>query len=367
MRILWFNWRDLKNPEAGGAEVFTHEVMTRLQGRGYDQTLFTSQFTNSLNQEYVDGIKIIRDGTRYSVYGKAKHYYRQNKGKYDLVVDEINARPFLTPKFVKEANILALCHQIIKEIWYSEVFFPLNFICSNYLERKWLSYYKAIPTITVSNSSKEDLSAMGLKRVFEVPQGLSIKPLRHLEQKEPNPTIVFLGRIKKYKLPHHAISAFKLIKKHIPNAKLWIIGDGNALQELKETNHNHDITFYGHVDNGLKYHLLAKAHLTLVPAVREGWGLVVTESNAMGTPVIGYDVPGLRDSIKDGKNGILVRDNSPDGLARSAISLLTNEDLLLRYSNNALEYSRLFSWDKTADAFEDVLRNTCTKKQLVHA
>ena len=41
MRILWFNWRDTQNPEAGGAEVFTHEIMKRLAKRGYEMTLLT--------------------------------------------------------------------------------------------------------------------------------------------------------------------------------------------------------------------------------------------------------------------------------------------------------------------------------------
>jgi glycosyltransferase involved in cell wall biosynthesis len=52
---------------------------------------------------------------------------------------------------------------------------------------------------------------------------------------------------------------------------------------------------------------LSRAHIILVPAVREGWGLVVTEANAMGTPAIGYDdVPGLRDSIRHGETGITI-------------------------------------------------------------
>jgi Glycosyltransferase len=88
-----------------------------------------------------------------------------------------------------------------------------------------------------------------------------------------------------------------------------------------------------------------------MPSIREGWGLVVTESNSMGTPVIAYDVNGLRDSVLDGRNGILVNDNTPEALAKSALELLTDKEILHRYSANALEYSRQFSWDKTADYF----------------
>ncbi len=51
---------------------------------------------------------------------------------------------------------------------------------------------------------------------------------------------------------------------------------------------------------------MSRAHIILVPAVREGLGLVVTEANALGTPAVGYDVPGLRDSIRHAKTGINV-------------------------------------------------------------
>jgi len=85
--------------------------------------------------------------------------------------------------------------------------------------------------------------------------------------------------------------------------------------------------------------------------------LIVTESNAMGTPVIAYDVNGLRDSIQDGRNGILVKDKNPESLARSAVKLLTDKEELRLLSVNALEYSRQFNWDNTADYFYTQIEN----------
>jgi hypothetical protein len=54
MRILWFNWRDIRNPEAGEAELYTHEVMKRLTEIGHDMTLFTSRFKNCQLNENID-------------------------------------------------------------------------------------------------------------------------------------------------------------------------------------------------------------------------------------------------------------------------------------------------------------------------
>ena len=171
-------------------------------------------------------------------------------------------------------------------------------------------------TLTVSQSSKRDLQDLGFSKVKVMPMGLSVQPLSKLREKEKNYTILFIGRLKRHKLPDHAIEAFLIIKKDFPAAKMWIIGDGymkGQLEKLSDGNEN--ITFFGRISNEEKYDLLSRAHVVLVPSIREGWGLVVTESNAMGTPVIAYDVHGLRDSVRQGENGILVREKTPEMLA----------------------------------------------------
>ena len=356
MKILWFNWRDIRHPDAGGAEVFTHNVMRRLANKGYELTLFCPKFANCLATECIDNITIVRNGGKYTVYNEARRYYNAHGYKYDLIIDEINTKPFLTPKFVKEKPILALFHQLSKQFWFYETFFPLSYIGYYYLEGKWLSYYRNIPTITVSNSSKEDLKLLGFKKIFLVPEGLDITPLSKLPAKEQNPTLIFIGRLTRAKLPKHALEAFRIIKRTIPNAVLWIIGDGYLRKDLEKFNEK-DVVFYGRVKNELKYELLSKAHLVLLPGVREGWGLVVTESNAMGTPVIAYNIHGLRDSVINGKTGILTDENSPRSLAQSAIDLLQDPQLLMDYSLNSLQFSSQFNWDNTADEFDIIIKS----------
>jgi glycosyltransferase involved in cell wall biosynthesis len=98
-----------------------------------------------------------------------------------------------------------------------------------------------------------------------------------------------------------------------------------------------------------------RAHVVLVPSAREGWGLVVVEANAMATPVVGYNVPGLRDSIIHNETGILSTDSSPRSLAEEATSMLQDRGLLNNYSKNALIHSGKFSWDKSAEMFEKVI------------
>lgn len=349
MRILWFNWRDIRHPDAGGAEVLTHEVMRRLVQNGYDMTLFCPKVKGRSDNEVIDGVKIIREGGKYTVYRQGRNYFKRNQENYDLVIDEINPRPFLNPKVLNGKPALVLFHQLIREEWFYEMPFPISYFCHFY-ENKWLLPYKNTRTLTVSESSKMDLEKIGFKNVRVMPMGVSVDPLNAISSKENDPTIVFIGRLKKHKLPDDAVNAFSILKKDLPLAKMWIIGNGYMLGRLRKTA-TKDVTFFGHVENTMKYNLLSRAHVVLIPSIREGWGLIVIESNAMGTPVVAYNVNGLRDSVVDGKNGFLVWEKNPEFLAKHALKLLKDKELLHRLSNQALEYSRHFSWDKTTDFF----------------
>ena len=75
----------------------------------------------------------------------------------------------------------------------------------------------------------------------------------------------------------------------------------------------------------------------------------------MGTPAIAYNVPGLKDSVIDGETGILIKDRSEESLAHAAITILSDKNLLTKYSERALAFSKRFSWDNTAKEFERVL------------
>jgi glycosyltransferase involved in cell wall biosynthesis len=318
-------------------------------------TLFCPQVNAMPSKEQIDGINIVRNGGKYTVYSRGRSFFKRNRDSYDLIVDEVNPRPFLNPKILEGKPTLLLFHQMIREEWFYELPFPLSYFCNIY-ENRWLVPYKETLTLTVSPSSKRDLEGIGFKNVKIIPMGISREPLKEIRLKEEDPTLVFIGRLKRHKLPDHAIKAFLILKKDIPSAKMWVIGDGYLLNELMKANYR-DIKFFGHVRNDVKYDLLSKAHVVLIPSVREGWGLIVTESNAMGTPVIAYDVNGLRDSIQDGRNGILVKDKNPESLARSAVKLLTDKERLRLLSVNALEYSRQFNWDNTADYFCTQIEN----------
>ena len=353
VRILWYNWKDIKHPDAGGAEVFTHEVAKRLVLRGYSVTLFTSSFEGAHSEDVIDGVRILREGSRNTVHGFGREFYERRANDFDLVIDEINTKPFMTPSFVKKPKI-AFIHQLAREYWLSEVPFPANLVGYYYLEKHWLREYVNVPTITVSASTRKDLESLGFSRIFVVPEGLSYQPLDEEPLKDGAPTVMYLGRLTKAKRVEHLLEAFATVRKSHPDVRLCVVGDGYLYEGLKKRVGD-GVVLYGRLPSSDVSELLKEAWVLVYPSVREGFGLAIVEANAHGTPAIGYDVPGVRDAIQDGETGILVRNGDIEQLANAISSVLEDESLRLRLSRNALAYSREFSWDKSADEFERTL------------
>ena len=157
---------------------------------------------------------------------------------------------------------------------------------------------------------------------------------------------------------------------------MWIVGSGYMENELRAMagkmfpgNGSKDaITIFGKQPQQRKLELMSKAHVILVPGVREGWGLVVTEANAMGTPAVAYDVPGLRDSVIDGVTGTLVESGDYIGLGIEAIELLKDHLKRKIYTKNALQDSKHFDWNTTTDSIlQFIVQSIATGKKTVAA
>jgi len=321
MKILIFSWKDIKTPFAGGAEVYTHEISKRLVKRGYEITLATPRFPNCFNSEIIDGIKVVRYGGKYSIYLKAKNYYRKylEKENFDIVIDQINTVPFFTTYYIDNKKVISLIYQLSREFWFQEIKFPINFLGYYFFELAWLKRYSKLLAITISQSTESDLEKLNFINVKIVPIGISSSILTQVEINKniEEPTLVYLGRLTKTKKTFDVLKAFKIVSEKYPNIKLSIIGDGYLKNDLiKYANSvkcGSNITFHGFLNEKKKLRVLSRANLLVVSGVREGWGIVVTEANSVGVPAIGYNIPGLRDSIIDGKTGLLCEPN-PEGV-----------------------------------------------------
>jgi glycosyltransferase involved in cell wall biosynthesis len=352
MKILIFNTRDIKNPESGGAEVFTHELAKQFVNNGHEVTIISSRYSKTETHDTIDGINIIRVGGKITTYFKAIKYYKKYlKGKFDIIIDEYTTRPYFSIKFAQEPTIF-LVHELAREKYF-EVLPPiLSHIFYYIIEPHWIDRYSKCPTITVSNSTLEDLKKFNYNDVQIVTEGINFTPQQKIDKKENN-QLLFVGLIKKTNLIDHIIDSYFQILKEIPDIKLNVIGRGPDLQYYKK-NFSEHINFLGYVSDEKKIELMVKSDIVLFPAIREGWGLVVIESNACGTPVIGYNVPGLKDSIINNVTGLLVESNS-EAMAKGAIFMLKNQDLKYKMSYDAFEYSKQFTWEKTANKFLEII------------
>lgn len=366
MKILWFTWKDKKHPLAGGAEIVNEEIAKRLVKNGHQVVFITSGFKNVESEEIVDGYKVVRLGNRWTIYWKAFRYYKNYlHGWADLVIDEVNTIPFFAKFYVKEKNII-LVYQLCREIWFYQMFFPLN-ILGYFLELIFLYVLKDRYVITESESTKIDLQRYGFQKdkIFVFPIGLENSPISNddfnNQIKEIVPTLFFLGSIRPMKRPDHVLKAFEIAKKDIPELRLWIAGSGqgrfaeNFFKRIYSSKFKDDILYFGQVSIERKLLLLQKAHLIAVTSLKEGWGLIVTEANSQGTPAIVYNVDGLRDSCKNYVTGLITKKNSPVYLAKNIIKLIKDKRLYQQLHINAWEDSQNYTYLKSFQSFVDII------------
>jgi glycosyltransferase involved in cell wall biosynthesis len=327
MRVLIFNWKDLAHPLAGGAEVVTEEVSRALVRRGHSVTLFASRVAGRPARENIEGVEIVRRGGRLGVYRAARSFwFSQGRGRFDVVVDEINTRPFLTPRFVRDTPIVAFIHQLAREIWFYQTPFPVSVLGRYVLEPRWLRAYREVPALTVSRSSADSLARHhGWQDVTVIPEGFIPHPVPAVP-KEPDPTVVFLGRLVAMKQPEDALEGFAVLSRQIPTARLWMIGDGPLLGRLRKRAPK-NVSFLGRIERAELRDRLARAHVLVATSVREGWGLNVSEAAACSTPAIGYAVPGLVDSLT--ASGGATVPPSPDALGEALVDFFSGR-LVLR-------------------------------------
>lgn len=354
MRILVLNWKDDRHPDSGGAEVFVHEVTDRWAAAGHDVRLVVAAIEGAPAHEVrPSGVEIRRAGGRFSVYRAARKFVlHECAGWADVVLDSINTRPFLTPRWCRTPCV-GFPHQVCREIWFDEMPLPVAVLGRWALEPLWLRSYRRTPVVTVSNSTRDSLRAYGIKDAAVVRMGTSVLDPGHVEKADV-PTVAFLGRLSTNKRPADAVEAFRLVRRTLPTAQLVVIGDGPMRTSLERSAPG-GTSFLGRVTEVEKSRLLASAHVLAVPSRREGWGLVVTEAAALGTPSVAYDVPGLRDSVAASGQGALV-DATPRALADGLLIHLRSKEVPVR--------SPVPSWNDTASDMLDVLRSAVAQSRV---
>lgn len=363
MKILWFSWKDVRHPRAGGAERVGHEWRRRLAASGHHVRHVTARYPSSTASETIDGVETIRRG-RSSVghYPAALAYRVRESGEWaDCIVEEVNTAPYFVPS--GRARVVLLYFQLARDIWFHQTPLPVavaGFAAEALYTRT--QSWRAARVITISEDSRRDLERFGFPagRVDVVRVGIDNTPLLSpdLRAKAPEFTVLFHGSLRPMKRPLDAIEAFELFIAGGGAGALWISGGGDAgsiERRIEARGLAGRVTLHGRTTEAEKLDLMRRASVLVSTSVKEGWGLIVTEANSMGTPAIVYDVDGLRSAA--GRHNWICTP-TPHALAQKladAQRMFATPGPYQDWCTRVLEESRQYTHDASYRDFEAAL------------
>lgn len=360
MKLLVVNWQDLANPHSGGAEVHLHEIFGRLARRGHDVTLLCSGFPGAAATAEADGMRIHRTGGRHTFTLAAAPYYRRHLARepFDVVVEDLNKVPLFTPYWVRRPLVL-LVHHLFGTTAFREASAP--FAAATWLlERPIPLAYRGLPTEAVSESTRDDLVARGLRRqdIRVIHNGVDVDFFRPDPSvpRDPEPAFLSVGRLRRYKRIDHVIEAVARLKARNRRVRLRIAGKGDDEARLRSIvarlGVGDRVSFEGFVSEEGKRDLMRRAWATVQPSPKEGWGITNVEAAACGTPTVASDSPGLRESVVHGTTGLLYPHGDVEALAAALERLAADPVEVARLGAAAHQFAQGFTWDRAADLTE---------------
>ncbi len=353
-RILVLNERDPRHPKAGGAETHVAEIFARLAESGYEVTWAASSFRGCATRERIDGIEVWRLGNLARYYPTVAWTCAREtrRGRFDVVVECLNKVPFFAPLY-SAAPVLALCHHLFGETAFSQVAWPVA--AAVWLaERPIPAVYRHQRFVAISESSRDDLVRRGIptEQIRVSHCGIRAPHLGPPPIRERKTRVVYVGRLEAYKRVDVLLRAMARVRDVVPAADFVVIGRGSERARLealaRELGLEASTHFTGFISDDERDAFLAQARVCACASEKEGWGLTVIEANALGTPVVASDAPGLRDSVQHGETGLLVTPGDVGAFATRITELLVDDALAQRLSDRALAWSRGFEWDLAA-------------------
>lgn len=347
MRFLMLNWRDPKNPLAGGAERVTQAYMADLARRGHEVYWFANSFPGCSETEDFDGVHFVRGGGKGTSIIKARRWFRGQQ-PFDLVIDQHHGIPWFAPWWCR-TNCVSFIHEVLGPIW--SVFYPWPVSSLGRWQERWTHWaYRNVQFWTASQCTKTILHSHGVKSVKLISYGVNTVALAKLDAKPLDQPLrlTVVSRLAPNKRIDHAIRTVKCLADRNVLVRLTIVGGGESREALQaltaELQLGDQVTFAGSLSEEEKDARLRGSHFLLHTSQREGWGLNVIEANAMGTPAAVYPVEGLIESTLHDQTGIVAEKETPESLASGLMTVLQSPEKYQAYRVAALERARTFHW-----------------------
>lgn len=349
----------------GGAEAWAYYVSKNLIKFGHKVTVIATRQAHLPDVVKINNLTIVRVGKPYSYteFGKFRNRYFLIKEVSRVIkqipyIDIINCCTWFSYAvfFPKEIPSVVTYHDVRLKLW--RKFFGAYGILFEIAE-KWILQRPWTAFIAPTNFTKNDLLENGIdeKKIHIIPYGVELESIPPTEGKFKDPTICFVGRLVEHKRPQDFVSAIGILHKEYPDIKGILVGTGPLKDSLekqaKDLGITNNIQFITSLPNHTEvFKIIQKSHIFSLPSIHEGFGIVVSETMACGTPHVCTSIPSITEACMGGKGGFLVPVMSPDKLAEKMKLLLKDKDLYKKLSEEGKETAKLFQWKKIAKDIE---------------
>ena len=363
--LVLTNWRDGRHPDAGGAEEVCEQLARCFAERGWEVVLLTAAVDGQESKERQDGYRIIRRGSRFTVYPWTLMWVAWNRRRIRAVVDSQNGIPFFTPLVVsKRTPVLLLLHHVHHEL-FLHYFSPFTARIGQWLESTGTRLvYGDRAVLAVSPSTRR-----GARRVFRLRGEIFVVPpgCEAVGSEQPgernrseHERIVWVGRLVPQKRIGLILDVMPELLADFPHLELHLVGDGperGALaDQVDRLGLSEHVMLHGTLNPASRDELMRSAWLSVTASESEGWGPGVIEANAQGVPVLSYRRPGLRDSIRHQDTGWLIDEDQPLApTVGEALRKLADPEFAESIGVRAQRWIARFTWDEMAKQVMDIL------------
>jgi glycosyltransferase involved in cell wall biosynthesis len=353
------NWRDPWQPVAGGAEEYAWQISRQLSERGADVTFLTSRAHGQAVSERRDGIALRRMGAKFTVYARVMLWLLLHRRRFDAVIDCMNGIPFFCPVVLpRRVPVICVVHHVHDRQFFVH-FAPWLARFGRFLEgpvSRWVYRHQAVATVSPSTvtAMRDRLRWRG--PVSVVPNGCpSVQPLMAVSRPaEGDPAIVCVGRLVLHKRVEQVADLAAELNGRWPGLRVHVVGRGPEYEPLlghvAAAGLSDRVRLHGFLPQAAKNTLVATSYLHVSASQFEGWGLSVIEAAALGVPTVAYDVDGLRDAIRHGHTGWLVRDGQRlSDVVAGALAELADPSRRAQVQKACREWASLFTWAESGE------------------
>ena len=339
-RVVLVNWRDPWHSRAGGSERYAWEFAIALRDAGADVEFLTARDEGQARRAEHEGIHVRRVGATYSFYGAALLRLcgaRLRRRAPDLVVDMDCGIPVFTPVVLsRRTPVVVVVHHVHQDQFLLTMRRPVADL-GRFLEKRAMPRaYRRATTVAVSESTVTEMrERLGWRGPVHVLHNGSDPAPAGSPGRVPD-RVVVLGRVVAHKRVDLVVRAIADVRRRRPGVTVDVVGTGDEIDRvraaIREEHLDDAVMLHGFLPEAEKSRVLSGAVLHVSASDAEGWGQVVLEAAAHGVPTVARDVPGLRDSVRDGETGWLLPEPAPQSGAGEDAGGAGDAELVARLS-----------------------------------